>query len=148
MRISKGFVLGGILGFLGVAFGAFAAHLLKHRIDTEALEIWQTGVHYQQLHALAIIVVETAYLLIPAVSITFRRSILGLWSSGILLFSGSLYSLALGAPRWFGVVAPVGGTCLLLGWLMLVWMGLRMVSTKVDVSSQTCTRNNDRRSEQ
>ena len=114
--------LGAINGFLAVAFGAFAAHALKDLLSAGMLEIFQTGVEYQGLHALALL----------AVGILGRdgysRSLnLSGWAfaTGILLFSGSLYLLALTDTRWLGAVTPLGGTAFLVGWGALAWHAAR-----------------------
>jgi uncharacterized membrane protein YgdD (TMEM256/DUF423 family) len=91
-----------LLGFLGVALGAFGAHALKDRVDPE---LWKTAVFYQLVHAVAILAAP---------------STAKLFGPGVLVFSGTLYALALGAPRWLGAVTPVGGLLLLAGWLRLL----------------------------
>jgi len=110
--------LGAINGFLAVAFGAFAAHALKNLLSAGLLEVFQTGVEYQAMHALALL----------AVGLLGRdgRSgalMLAGWAfaTGILLFSGSLYILALTDIRWLGAITPFGGTAFLLGWGALAW---------------------------
>ena len=114
--------LGAINGFLAVAFGAFAAHALKDLLSQGLLEVFQTGVEYQGLHALALL----------AVGLLGRdgnsRSLnLSGWAfaTGILLFSGSLYLLALTDTRWLGAVTPLGGTAFLVGWGALAWHAAR-----------------------
>lgn len=110
------FGLGAVLALLAVAFGAFGAHILQARIPVERLATFETAARYQMYHALALLVVALA----------FDRLAAGpaLWSgrffvAGVVIFCGSLYGLALGAPRWFGAVAPVGGLCFMTGWLLL-----------------------------
>ena len=102
-------------GAAAVMLGAFGAHALRGRLDAAALQIWHTAVEYQFWHALALLAIASA---------APHRS--RLWSAvivsfvfGILLFSGSLYLLALGAPHWLGFVTPFGGGALILGWLLL-----------------------------
>ncbi len=105
-----------LLGFGGVGLGAFAAHGLKARLSPASLAILQTGVHYQLLHAVALLAVVS--LLRPS-----SGGLLGLagyaFVGGTLLFSGSLYALALSGVRAFGAVAPLGGLALLGGWACL-----------------------------
>jgi len=111
-------MIAAISGFLSVTIGAFAAHKLKHQLSPELLQIIQTGVQYQMYHALALLGVGILWQIKPAYT--------GLKASGLafilgsLFFSGSLYALALGAPRGLGVVTPIGGLCFLLGWLLLI----------------------------
>lgn len=105
-------------GLTAVALGAFAAHGLKARLASEALLAFQTGVQYQMYHALVLIG-------IALIGKTYGQS--GVLTAsgwlliiGTVLFSGSLYILALGGPRWVGPITPLGGLCLLLGWLALL----------------------------
>ena len=114
--------LGAINGFLAVAFGAFAAHGLKGILSEGLLAVFQTGVEYQALHAVALLVVGVLGESAP------RRGLrLAGWAfaTGILLFSGSLYILALTDIRWLGAVTPFGGTAFLLGWGALAWHARR-----------------------
>lgn len=126
-------VLGAVLGFIGVALGAFGSHALRARLPPERLVRFETGVRYQMWHALALFAVVLVDAWTPSVarstsSPTLREgtswpvSTAGwLLVAGIVLFSGSLYVLALtGRPRW-GTVTPFGGVCLLLGWTMLLF---------------------------
>lgn len=110
-------LLGSIAGFVGVGLGAFGAHALKARLSPELLTIFETGVRYQMYHALALLAVGFAAPRIGDRSA--RRSGLA-FSFGILIFSGTLYVLALSELRWLGAVTPVGGVLLLFGWLNLV----------------------------
>jgi uncharacterized membrane protein YgdD (TMEM256/DUF423 family) len=115
-------ILGAISGFLTVAFGAFAAHGLKALLSAGMLTTFQTGVDYQGLHALALLAVG---LLGRGADVAGLR--LAGWSFvvGILLFSGSLYLLALTEIRWLGMITPVGGTAFLVGWAALAWHAYR-----------------------
>lgn len=120
----------GLLGAAGVALGAFGAHGLKARLDAGALETWQTAVSYHLFHVLALLVLAAwlrgagAAVTDSAVSVAALAFVLG-----ILLFSGSLYGLALGGPRWLGPVTPLGGSAFIVGWLALCWAGLRAASS-------------------
>lgn len=109
-------------GFLSVCLGAFAAHGLKHQITAESLAIWQTGVQYQMYHALALLAVGLLYQ--TQVSKALKLSGLA-FILGSFLFSGSLYALALGAPKALGVITPLGGLSFLVGWAALVVHALR-----------------------
>lgn len=107
--------LAAISGFLAVALGAFAAHGAK---DARAAELLHTGSLYQMTHALAVfgwpaLDRASGRKSGPAAPILFLV--------GTLLFSGSLYALAFGAPRVMGMITPLGGLCFLAGWLVLVW---------------------------
>ncbi len=115
-------VLGAVGGFFSVLFGAFAAHALRDIISPGLLQAFQTGVHYQALHSLALIAVG-----ILAGQRPHRRLSMAGWAfaTGILLFSGSLYIMAgIDAP-WLGLVTPFGGLSFLLGWGTLAWHLLR-----------------------
>ncbi|MEZ4450018.1 MAG: DUF423 domain-containing protein [Nannocystaceae bacterium] len=117
-----GLVIGGFLGATGVAAGAFGAHALRGSIGARELEIWQTAAHYQQVHAVAILAAAAwaSQELRP-----LRRVALWLLTLGVLLFSGTLYPLALGGPKILGAVTPLGGLCLIGGWATLAVEGLR-----------------------
>jgi len=112
------FALGALSGFLSVALGAFAAHALKARIGADALATFELGVRYQMSHALALLAVGWAFTRWPGPALAASG---WLFVGGTLLFSGTLYALGLGAPRWLGAVTPVGGFALLCGWLALAW---------------------------
>lgn len=119
--MSRRFVLvaGSLLAASGVAAGAFGAHGLRSMLDAAALGWWQTAVQYQLWHAIGLLALAAlpARLSVPLPAL--------LLTVGTLVFSGSLYAMALGAPRWLGAVTPVGGTLLIAGWLLLAWRGLR-----------------------
>jgi len=111
------FSLGALLGFIAVAAGAFGAHALKNRLTQDMLSIFEVGVRYQMYHALAIVFVMGMSLLLPS-SLTLLSG--WFFFFGTLIFSGSLYLLALTGIRSFGAITPIGGVILLLGWLFLV----------------------------
>ena len=100
-------VVAAILGFLGVALGAFAAHALK--LTGKPDEWWRTGVQYHQIHALAALL--AAILGAPRAG--------WLFVIGSALFAGSLYVMALTGMTWLGAITPLGGVCLLAGWAFL-----------------------------
>lgn len=117
MSPDRRFVLiGAVFGFLAVALGAFAAHALKSILSPGLLEVFSTGVEYQATHALALV-------LVGLLGARRHDRLLGLsgwaFASGILVFSGSLYLLALTGARWLGAVTPLGGTAFLVGWAAL-----------------------------
>lgn len=96
---------------MAVGLGAFGAHGLKARLSAEMLAVWQTAVQYHAWHALGLLAVG---FLVPSV---WAKAAGALLAAGIVLFSGTLYALALGAPRGLGAVTPVGGLAFILGWL-------------------------------
>ena len=107
---------GALLGLLGVAAGAFGAHALKATLVPAMMTVFETAARYQLVHAVALVVV--AFALERRVSRAFSAAG-ALFAAGIVLFSGSLYALALlSAPMW-GMVTPFGGLCLLAGWACL-----------------------------
>ncbi|HEY4294488.1 DUF423 domain-containing protein [Luteibacter sp.] len=114
--VSKGAaVLVGLAGATAVAFGAFGAHALRGTLDASALGTWHTGVEYHFWHALALFVAVVG---LPEGR--SRKLAVGLFAAGIVLFSGSLYALALGAPRIVGAITPLGGVAFIAGWLAVV----------------------------
>jgi len=105
--------------FLAVALGAFGAHALKARLTAEMASAWQTAVLYHALHALALFGLGLLMLHWPERT---DLPIVGwLFAAGIVLFSGSLYLMALTDARALGAVTPIGGVAFLLGWAILVW---------------------------
>lgn len=106
--------IGALFGALGVVLGAFGAHALRGVLDEAALRTWHTAVEYQLWHALALLAVSLA--LPPS---RWRRVSAFAFAIGIVLFSGSLYALALGAPHIVGAITPLGGVALIAGWLAL-----------------------------
>ncbi|WP_137885943.1 DUF423 domain-containing protein [Pseudomonas sp. 2FE] len=109
-------LLAALFGFSGVALGAFAAHGLKNRLSAEYLAVFQTGAHYQLIHALALLAVAVLTLHLPGRWLTAAGS---LFTLGILLFSGSLYLLTLTGVSKLGILTPFGGLAFLAGWACL-----------------------------
>lgn len=107
---------GGLSGFLAVALGAFGAHGLRDRVGETALAWWQTGAHYHLVHSVALVAVAFG---MGGAAAPLLRAACRLWGVGILLFSGSLYAMALTDVRVLGAVTPFGGLCLLAGWALL-----------------------------
>lgn len=104
-----------LAGASAVLLGAFGAHALRGVLDPQARELWQTAVNYHVWHALAL-----------ALAVGLGRGRSGLVSMagfaiGIVLFSGSLYAMALGAPHWVGIITPFGGVAFITGWIALGW---------------------------
>src|SRR5690242_75923 len=102
---------------VAVALGAFGAHALKTRLPAEVLSLWQTGVEYQVWHALGLL--ATGLLMLKMPTVGALRHVAWMFVIGIVLFSGSLYGLALGAPRELGVVTPFGGIAFIAAWIVL-----------------------------
>ena len=107
-------LIGSVLGFLGVALGAFGAHGLRSRVSAEMLAVFETGVRYQMYHALAILVVAAAIGHLGSA----RLLVMSGWFflAGVVMFSGSLYVLVLANLGVLGAVTPIGGLLLLVGW--------------------------------
>jgi len=107
-------LIGSVLGFLGVAFGAFGAHALRSRLSPEMLAVFETGVRYQMYHAFAVLIVAAAIGRIGEA----RLLVIAGWSffAGVVLFSGSLYALTLSGIGTLGAITPIGGLLFLLGW--------------------------------
>jgi len=107
---------GAVLGGLGVAIGAFGAHGLRGRLSPKMLAVFETGVRYHMYHALAIL---AAAALLPRID--GRAVLIAGWSfmAGIVLFSGSLYALALSGVTTLGAITPIGGVAFLVGWISL-----------------------------
>lgn len=107
---------------LAVMTGAFGAHALKAKLSPEALGWWHTAVEYHFTHALGLLVIGALIRLSPALTAPLPSSLSSPALSlqiGIVIFSGSLYAMALGAPRWFGAITPIGGLAFIIGWLWL-----------------------------
>jgi uncharacterized membrane protein YgdD (TMEM256/DUF423 family) len=109
---------GALLGASAVMLGAFGAHALSGRLSPQQAGWWRTAVDYQMWHALALLGVGA--LALPRARLTAI-----LFGVGTLIFSGTLYAMALGAPHWLGAITPVGGLLLIGGWLLLAWSALR-----------------------
>jgi uncharacterized membrane protein YgdD (TMEM256/DUF423 family) len=116
-----------VLGAIAVALGAFGAHALRELVDEKAIQTWQTAVQYHFYHLFAIALV--AILLKQGVNVWYKRSGY-LFIAGIIVFSGSLYTMILlkatGATsvNWLGAITPIGGVCFIAGWLFLL-IGVR-----------------------
>jgi uncharacterized membrane protein YgdD (TMEM256/DUF423 family) len=111
--------VGAVLGAVSVVTGAFGAHALRDRLTPAMLDVWKTGVLYNALHALALV--------LYGVFDRERRGRVAGWCflGGTVVFSGSLYALAVGAPSWLGAITPVGGVLLIAGWIAFAMSALR-----------------------
>lgn len=116
-------LIAAVNGGLAVAAGAFGAHGLQARIDAQALQVFETGARYHMYHALAI---GLAALAMRDAAAGPAMSAAGFFLAGILLFSGSLYLLALTGVKALGIVTPFGGVCFLVGWGLLGFAALRL----------------------
>ena len=115
-------VLGALNAFLSVLFGAFGAHALKTRLSVEMMSVYHTGNQYHFYHALGLLLVGVIATQLPESALL--RSSGWLMQAGIVLFSGSLYVLAISGVRWLGAITPIGGLAFLTAWLLLamaVW---------------------------
>ena len=111
----------GIAGLSGIALGAFGAHGLKAMLlERGMVQAWETAARYHLFHALALLGVA-AWLQAGAAASGGRLALWAArcWVAGTVIFSGSLYWLALGGPRWLGPVTPFGGVALMAGWLLI-----------------------------
>ena len=108
--------LGASSAFIAVAAGAFGAHALRDRLDPAMLAVFETGSRYQMYHALALLAVAWAVTRWPG---PWAGRAGWLFVAGTLLFSGSLYALALTGVRWLGAITPLGGVAFLAGWICL-----------------------------
>ena len=107
-----------VSGFISVGAGAFGAHALKSRLNSDDLNGFEVAVRYQMYHALALFVVAWAGTRWEAGQFAWSG---WLFVAGIVIFSGSLYLLALTGTRWLGAITPIGGVCFLAGWMSLAW---------------------------
>lgn len=108
---------------LVVILGAFGAHGLKARVTAEQLAWWHTGVQYHAWHALGLLAIGLLLLAQPAGG---ARTAGWLLQAGIVIFSGTLYAMTLGGPRWLGAITPIGGTLMIAGWAVLAWATLKL----------------------
>ena len=115
-------IAGGLFGLLSVLLGAFAAHGLSQTLSASQLATWQTGVSYQMYNALALLL-SGLWLLNNGPRILKTAGML--FCVGTLGFSGSIYALVLTSATWLGPVTPLGGLCLISGWLCLCWAGVK-----------------------
>lgn len=119
------FTIAGLNGALAVASGAFAAHGLQDRIDAHALQVFETGARYHMYHALAMGLAALAMRGAAAQSAHYAAIF---FLVGILLFSGSLYVLALSGARAIAIVTPFGGVAFLIGWALLAYAGTKLAT--------------------
>jgi uncharacterized membrane protein YgdD (TMEM256/DUF423 family) len=104
----------GLLGMTAVVLGAFGAHGLRERLAPPMLEIYRTGALYHLVHAVAALAAALA-----ADRLRWPRLVVGLFAAGIVVFSGSLYTLAITSKSWLGAVTPFGGVMLIAAWAVI-----------------------------
>jgi uncharacterized membrane protein YgdD (TMEM256/DUF423 family) len=120
-------LIAGVLGLSGVALGAYGAHALKAQLAASGQTVaWATAVLYHLIHTVGILAISMG----PAVTtrpanLRFLKIAAACWTAGVVLFSGSLYALALGGPHWLGPVTPLGGLAFLTGWGCVLANGLK-----------------------
>ena len=117
------FGLGALSAFLAVAAGAFGAHALRARLAPDLLAVFETAARYQMYHALGLVAVAWAAARWPGGLIAWAG---WLFVAGTVIFSGSLYALALTGVRWLGAITPLGGVAFLAGWLCLALAATRV----------------------
>jgi len=110
-------MLGSLLAGVAVVAGAFGAHALRDHIAPPLMAAFETAARYQLVHALAVLVAADRARAEPR----WAPAAAALFAAGIVLFSGSLYALALGGPRVIGAITPLGGLAFIAGWLLLAW---------------------------
>ncbi len=125
------FSIGSALAGTAVAAGAFGAHALKGRVETELIEVFSTGARYQMFHALALLAVAWAVTRWPDAGLE-----LGGWllAAGTAIFTGSLYLMTFTGARWLGAITPVGGLLLIAGWALIAWRTARIRTGQPDKS--------------
>ena len=117
-------VTGAALAMLAVVLGAFAAHGLKQMLAPYELAIFETAARYQMYHAIALLIVGILASM-PQFSTRWLQLAAIVFVLGIVLFSGSLYLLAISGIRWLGAITPLGGVAFILGWLLLIAAGFK-----------------------
>jgi len=106
-------IISAVSGFTAVAIGAFGAHGLREKLSVEMLEVYKTGVLYQFIHTIVLLILALTNFIKTKIASMF-------FLAGILLFSFSLYIYATSAVKFFAMITPVGGVCFLIGWLWLI----------------------------
>jgi len=112
--------IGAVFLALAVGLGAFGAHALKEKLDAYSLGVWEKAVFYHFIHALGVLMVS----MLPRTGtfpVNGASSVCWLLSAGVLIFSGSLYTLALTGVRSMGAITPIGGLCFIAAWLLLAY---------------------------
>jgi uncharacterized membrane protein YgdD (TMEM256/DUF423 family) len=127
--VSRLLLIAGMLAFMAVGMGAFAAHYLRERLSERLLNVFETAVQYQAWHCLAIIGCAVLIKIADdSVCQRFFYRAACFFVGGIVCFSGSLYALVLTGVKWFGPITPIGGLLFLLGWGLFAYAGYRFNS--------------------
>ena len=121
MNSSRALGAAGVLLALATLCGAFGAHALRTQLAPERLQLWDTAVRYHFFHALGLLGVGLALRTLDDGALRLAAVLL---LAGVVLFSGSLYALGLGAPRALGLLTPVGGLAWITAWLLFAWAHL------------------------
>ena len=124
MNSGRTLAVAGLLLALATVGGAFGAHALKAHLPAERLQLWDTAVRYHFFHALGLLGVGLTLRVQDSGALRLAAALI---VTGIVLFSGSLYALALGAPRPIGALTPLGGAAWIAAWLLFAWVMLRRV---------------------
>ncbi len=114
--------VGALFCALAVVAGAFGAHSLADRLDTRGLELWETAARYLMYGGLGAVLAGLAQSLRPSASFGTAGALM---MAGAVVFAGTLFAMALGAPRWLGAITPLGGLGLIAGFLWMAWTALR-----------------------
>ena len=112
------FRIGTFMAALGIVAGAFGAHAIKGRVEPKDLETFEVAVRYQMYHAIGLIAISSYFSSLTKVSRPSTIAIRCLLA-GTIIFSGTLYGIVSGGPRWLGAITPIGGSLQIIGWLIL-----------------------------
>lgn len=116
------FAFGALFGGLAVIAGAFGAHTLRDQLAPERMTQFELAARYQMYHAFALLAAAYATEKFPGAAANASG---WFFIVGTVIFSGTVYALAFGSPRWFGAITPIGGLSLIIGWALLFWSALR-----------------------
>jgi uncharacterized membrane protein YgdD (TMEM256/DUF423 family) len=116
--------IGAVMMSLAVALGAFGAHGLRDRLDAYSMSVYEKAVFYHFVHALGILLVASLARA-QGISAAGQTRVCGLLLAGIVIFSGSLYALAVSGIRMLGAITPIGGLAFIVGWLLLAYQAVR-----------------------
>lgn len=114
-------IISAISGFTAVAIGAFGAHGLREKLSSEMIEVYKTGVLYQLIHSVVLLVLSLNTIIKSKLPSIF-------FLLGIILFSFSLYIYSTSGIRFFAMITPIGGFCFLIGWLLLIYKAIKVKS--------------------